>query len=424
LYNKFINCESKLRIYLQLTFTIFLFSSSSRSQNLILNPGFENYSYFSNNWDNIYGVIPYWSSFGGAEWYHTNNTVPITGNNCGTPYCGTVPNNMAGRQQPHSGSAYVGFNAYFRNSFSYREMLFAPLTDSLEVGKRYCVSFYTSLADTANYALSLLSALFVKDSAYIFNQNAADWQNWTSYFTPQVTNTSGFLSSKTNWMKVEEDFEADSAYKYMFIGEFTNVVLHDTLYVAGGMANFGNPFAYYYIDDVSVTLLNEPTSAALTDTIIATENTLIQLGNNTNTNANYLWSPALNISDVNNANPTLYVSQSGWYHVQKTQCSYVTYDSVYVQANPVGISEYGTRSNVFSLVPNPNNGEFSLINTLNKTTTGTLFIYDSTGKLIETQVIKDQNSIDVKLKVTNGIYFLRLADASNTSIYLGKILVK
>ena len=75
-------------------------------------------------------------------------------------------------------------------------------------------------------------------------------------------------------------------------------------------------------------------------------------------------------------------------------------------------------------MPNPNNGEFSLINTLNKYTTGTLFIYDSTGKLIETQVIKHQSSIDVKLKVPNGIYFLRLADASNVSIYLGKILVR
>lgn len=369
------------------------------------------------------GIIPFWSSFALTDWFNSNNIIPATGNNCNSQFCTTVPKNFQGTQTPNSGLGYSGFYAYFRNSFSYREMLFAPLTDSLEVGKRYCVSFYTSLADTANYALSLLSALFVKDSAYIFNQNAADWQNWTSYFTPQVTNTSGFLSSKTNWMKVEEDFEADSSYKYMFIGEFTNIVLHDTLYVPGGRIT-PNPFAYYYIDDVSVTLLDEATSAALTDTLIATENTVIQLGNNTNINANYVWSPALNISDVNNANPTLYVSQSGWYHVQKTQCSYVTYDSVYVQANPVGISEYGTRSNVFSLVPNPNNGEFSLINTLNKTTTGTLFIYDSTGKLIETQVIKDQNSIDVKLKVTNGIYFLRLADASNTSIYLGKILVK
>jgi hypothetical protein len=412
----------KLRIVIG--FICVLLNTTTQAQNLIPNPNFEQYYYNDNNFNNIPGQIPYWSSIEGCEWFHLNNITPLTGNNCNFQYCTTAPKNLAGTQMPHYGQGYTGFYSYLRNSFSYREMLYVPLTDSLEIGKQYCVSFYVSLADTANYAHSLLSALFVKDTIYLTNRSLSNWQTWTNYFTPQVTNNSGFLSSKTNWMKVEGSFIADSAYKYMVIGEFTNVVLHDTLYVPGGMANFGNPFAYYYVDDVSVILLDEPVSAALSDTIIATENTVIQLGNNTNINANYAWSPALNISDVNNANPTLYVTQSGWYHVQKTQCSYVTYDSVYVKANLVRISEYGTRSNVFSLVPNPNNGEFSLINTLNKYTTGTLFIYDSTGKLIETQVIKHQSSIDVKLKVPNGIYFLRLADASNVSIYLGKILVR
>ncbi len=414
------NC--KLRIVIG--FICVLLNTITQAQNLIPNPGFEQVFFNDNNLGNIQTSTYYWTNIGSGDWFHVNNINPQTTNICSNPYCASVPKNGAGHQNPHLGSAYAGFISYNRNSFSNREMLYVPLTDSLEIGKQYCVSFYVSLADTANYAHSLMSALFIRDTIHLFDKVIYSPADWTNYFAPQVTNTSGFLSSKTNWMKVENYFTADSAYKYMVIGEFTNLVLHDTLYVPGGMANFGNPFAYYYVDDVSVTLLDEAVRAALTDTIIATENTVIQLGNNTNINANYVWSPALNISDVNNANPTLYVTQSGWYHVQKTQCSYVTYDSVYVQANPVGISENGTRSNVFSLVPNPNNGEFSLINTLNKYTTGTLFIYDSTGKLIETQVIKHQSSIDVKLKVPNGIYFLRLADASNVSIYLGKILVR
>lgn len=411
-----------MKSYLQLTFMIFLFSHTSQSQNFILNSSFEDVLTNVNNLGNIQNTS-YWSGFGSIDWFHVNNIYPLISNDCASQFCTNAPNNYFGRQQAHLGSAYAGFNAYFRNSFSYREMLFAPLADSLIVGKRYCVSFYTSLADTANYALSLLSALFVKDSAYIFNKNIDDWQNWTSYFAPQITNNSGFLSSKTDWMKVEDDFEADSAYKYMYIGQFTNLVLHDTLYVPGGKAT-ANPFAYYYIDDVSVTELDEPVSAAITDTIIANENTVIQLGNNTNINANYLWSPSVNVSDVNNPNPNLYVTQSGWYHVQKTQCSYITYDSVYVKANPIGINEYNAQNTLFSLLPNPNNGKFVLQNKLNKSTNGILFIYDITGKLIGEMPVNDAINIDVELQNASGIYFLRLADKNNASIYLGKVLVK
>ena len=417
LYNNLASLIKK-RHRVNLCLFCFVLFCECKAQNLVPNPSFETYYQNESQGDNIPGVIPFWSSVGPIDWFHLNNNVPPL------PYLATLPNNYLGRQLPRTGIAYAGFFSYLRNSFSTREMPFVPLNDSLEINKQYCVSFYLSMADTANYANSLMSALFMKDTTYLYDKVTYSPIDWTNYFTPQVTNTSGFLSSTTSWMKVENSFVADSTYKYMVIGLFTNLVLHDTLYVPGGQFSWSNPYGYYYLDDVSVTLLDEPVSAALSDTIITTDTSTIQLGNNININASYIWSPALNISDVSSPNPILNVTQSGWYYVQKTQCSYVTYDSVYVKANLVRISEYGTRSNVFSLVPNPNNGEFSLINTLNKYTTGTLFIYDSTGKLIETQVIKHQSSIDVKLKVPNGIYFLRLADASNVSIYLGKILVR
>jgi hypothetical protein len=225
-------------------------------------------------------------------------------------------------------------------------------------------------------------------------------------------------------MKVENSFVADSTYKYMVIGLFTNLVLHDTLYVPGGQFSWSNPYGYYYLDDVSVTLLDEPVSAALSDTIITTDTSTIQLGNNININASYIWSPALNISDVSSPNPILNVTQSGWYHVQKTQCSYVTYDSVYVKANPVGLKKYNYENELFTLQPNPNNGEFVLLNKLNKMTSGTLFIYDAQGALVEEIPLKEQNTIRVKLNNCKGIYFLRLVDENNATVYLGKTLIE
>jgi hypothetical protein len=403
--------------------TCILFGLLSKAQNLVPNPGFEQFFFNDNNYNNIPGAIPFWSSVAGCEWLHSNNINPMTGNNCGFQYCTTVPKNLAGNQYPNNGSGYAGFYSYKRNSFSNREMLYVPLIDTLEINKQYCVSFYVSLADTANYAHSLLSALFIKDTVHLFDKVISDWQNWTNYFAPQVTNNSGFLSSKTNWMKVEGSFVADSAYKYMVIGLFTNVVLHDTMYVAGGMANFGNPFGYYYVDDVSVTAIDEPVNAALTDTLVTTDTSIVQLGNNSNINATYVWWPADNLSNVNSPNPSLNVIQSGWYYVQKTQCSYFTYDSVYVKANPTGLKGFADYNKKFKLYPNPNNGKFTLQHLSNETSTGTLIVSDVLGNTLLQMPFA--NRAEIKIDNTNckGIYFIKVINEDNKIIYIGKAIV-
>lgn len=421
--NSFNQLRSKSKIYFRLAIILLCFSTKLNSQNLIPNPGFEDVLQNVNDINNLGYCTNQWSGFGSTEWFHLNNLNPSLNNACNSPYCTSVPKNMVGHQLPNNGSAYAGFASYFRNSFSAREMIFVSLTDSLDEGKAYCVSFYVSLADTANYAHSLLSALFVKDSIYMLNQAAANPMTFTDYFAPQITNSTGFLSSKTAWMHVEEYFVADSAYKYMFIGEFTNVVQHDTLYVPGGMVS-ANPFAYYYIDDVSVVWLKKPAIAAVSDTIEATLNTVIQLGNNVGSDATYQWWPADNISNATDANPNLLVTQSAWYYVQKTQCKYITYDSVYVQANPVGLNEYNNENGLYSLQPNPSNGEFVLTNKLNKATTGTLFVYDIMGKLVKHFYFVDEIDLNVTLKETKGVYFLRLVDNENSTLFHSKIVVE
>lgn len=411
-----------IRQKLVLMFVLTVISNNYRAQNFVPNSSFEmvdsNQNYVANLLD-----TDFWSALASVDWYHVNNTEPQTGTQCGTPYCVTVPKNMAGWQQPKTGLAYAGFGSYYKFSPASREFPFIALNDTLAIGKAYCVSFFVSLADTANFAHSLLGACFITDTNYLYTINGAS-PTWHAQFSPQVTNTTGFLSSKTDWMKVEGSFIADSAYTALIIGEFSNVTAHDTLRVPGGNPNTPNPFSYYYLDDVSVTELDEPVSAAATDTIVTNEFTLIQLGDSSNINATYLWSPSLNISDVNSPSPNLYVTQSGWYYVQKTQCSYVTYDSVYVKANPVGLKKYNYENGLFTLQPNPNNGEFVLQNKLNKTITGTLFIYDSQGALVEEIPLKEQNTIRVKLNNCKGIYFLRLVDENNTTVYLGKTLIE
>jgi hypothetical protein len=245
---------------------------------------------------------------------------------------------------------------------------------------------------------------------------------WQFHVTPQALNNGPFITDTLNWTKVEMSFVADSAYQWITIGSFTDSLTTDSIRVSNAPGGFQG--AYYYIDDIFLTTLDEPASAALTDTLVATENTVIQLGNNTNTNATYVWSPADNVSDINSPSPNLYVTQSGWYYVQKTQCSYVTYDSVYVKANPVGINEYSFNNNLYSLQPNPNNGEFVLQHKLNKQITGTLLVYDAMGKLIYKQSINNEKETQVKITQTSGVYFVKLLSENNEVIYVGKVIIQ
>jgi hypothetical protein len=71
-------------------------------------------------------------------------------------------------------------------------------------------------------------------------------------YTPQIQNTSANpLTSKAQWMLVQDTLYAQGGELYMTIGNFMADSLSDTVFVGGGI-NQAN-FAYYYIDDVSVT---------------------------------------------------------------------------------------------------------------------------------------------------------------------------
>ncbi len=410
---------------LVLVFLLAVIITNYRAQNYVPNGSFDlvdtNQNYISNIWD-----TEAWSGTSSVDWYHVYNTEPQIVTQCGTPYCVTVPKNWAGWQQPKTGLAYAGFLGYYKLTPTIRELPFVALSDTLEIGKPYCVSFFVSLADTANFAHSLLSACFITDTNYLYTINYSS-PTWHAQFNPQVTNTTGFLSSKTDWMKVEGYFVADSAYTALIIGEFSNVTAHDTLRVPGGNINAPNPFSYYYLDDVSVTELDEPVNAAATDTIVTNEFTFIQLGDSSNINATYLWSPSLNISNVNSPSPNLYVTQSGWYYVQKTQCSYVTYDSVYIKANPVGIVDYEQQKKQFKLYPNPNNGLFELNNKTGKAISGKYLVTDLLGKHIMEQFIKVESSIAIDLTeytLKPGVYFVKLLSENNEVIYVGKVIIQ
>lgn len=225
-----------------------LFYCTNAQQNLVPNGSFEdtvkcpiNINYIENAvfWINPTCLTP--------DLFHECN-------NNGNGYVG-VPANYFGFQYARTGVAYAGIGTFYKNgSESSREYIQTHLLDTLTKGKRYCVSFYASLADSMDYATNKLGAYF---SDTIISSPANEFNYCLPFtFMPQVLNTYQSLTNKTEWIEINGSFIANGGELYVTIGNFFSNANADTIYVGNG---FFSPFkaAHYYIDDVSVYLCED-----------------------------------------------------------------------------------------------------------------------------------------------------------------------
>lgn len=205
------------------------------STNLVLNPGFEdtlgcpqgqNSVYLAHYWNNATASSP--------DFFHTCSPQTFSGVH--------IPNNYWGYQDARTGNAYAGFAAFVSTMNNAREYIEGELTDSLIPQKKYCISFYISLAGTSNIACNNIGIYF-SPTLQIVNTLT------TLPFIPQFKD-SIVRADTTAWMHVTGDFIATGGEKYFIIGNFSRDSLTnaDTLYTFPNQSNA----AYYYIDDVKV----------------------------------------------------------------------------------------------------------------------------------------------------------------------------
>ncbi len=194
-----------MKKYLSFFFFITMMSTfgNSKAQNLIPNPSFE---------DTVacpyqYGQIDFalgWNSFGGTPDYL---------NSCDQTNYVSVPSNSFGIQNARSGKAYAGMLTYEING-TYREYLACQLSQTLEIGQKYFVSYWISLGDKVGFrvATNKQGAKFTT-SQYSFN-NPIPTNNFSPIYSDSI------ISDTVNWVQIKGSLIADSAYKYLVIGEF------------------------------------------------------------------------------------------------------------------------------------------------------------------------------------------------------------
>jgi len=226
----------------QLIFTLLLFLPflNCRSQNLVPNGDFEQYSGCPIGQGRIDSAIP-WSrpTDGGTSDYY---------NTCYTTYGVGIPVNFMGYQNARSGNAYAGlFTFSFGSSIEYREYIQVKLTDTLKAGRCYHFEMFINLSNKSKVNASNIGAHF---SDTMVSKGGLFVPSYDTILNliPQINNTIGNYPDTLNWRLVQGDFIAQGNEEYMVLGNFDSNSLIDSVINSGNLANN----TYLYIDDVSL----------------------------------------------------------------------------------------------------------------------------------------------------------------------------
>jgi hypothetical protein len=208
---------------MKLTFLLLLIPFFSFGQNLVPNPSFE---------DTINCNLPkFWYSIIGTPDYF-NKCDLINGNN--------TPSNWAGYQNALGGKSYIGLIGYFIGGGSIREIVGVNLLNNLSIGQKYFISIKISLADSSKYGSNNIGVAF-----YTYNPTSlAIINNYTKVHSNII------ISDTTNWITIFGAFTADSTYGILAIGNLYN----DSFTSTDTVSNSHFPMAYYYIDDVCLSI--------------------------------------------------------------------------------------------------------------------------------------------------------------------------
>lgn len=233
---------------------VLFFGTAIQAQNLVVNPSFEQTASNCGN----FGGEGFRSDLD-ATWNNANSNVP--GDSCSSPDlfapCNTVfgisvtgvPNNELGWQQPRTGDRYVGLITYSLGS-NYREYIQGRTSAPLVAGQQYCVSMFVSKGDKVPYATNNMGVYF-SNNEYLRD---ACVDGSLIPVTPHLNYTCSPITDTLNWVRLQWNYVATGGEQFFVIGNFftnANTIIQNT-----GPSSL-NPYAYYYIDDVSIVATDE-----------------------------------------------------------------------------------------------------------------------------------------------------------------------
>ena len=385
-------------------FVLFCFALKTKSQNLVPNPSFEQYSDCNN---------PYVTN--SVFWCPLMNggSLPACLTPCQANSYIRAPRQYADAcfqsyQSVRTGVVYSSLTIYTQSA-SQQESGHSQvkLIDTLKAGKIYCVTYYVSLWNNSRYSIDKLGALLTPSSFPCYvpgNPTVAIAGN----YTPQVVSTPGVaLEDTLGWMEISGSFTAIGNEIYLTLGDF---FLHSQHYIKDSYPTNCNGLADYYVDDVSVEEVE--IAKAKNDTLIYQGDSTI-IGLNNSEAALFSWQPTAGLSCTNCPNPKASPTITTTYTVTKTQCKSVTTDVITITVSPTGVREMSYELGMMSLIPNPTNG---LLTITSKYNFEKIELFGVTGQVLLSETVNDKTHQLHLQNLAEGIYFVKIVYANGQSV--------
>lgn len=251
----------KIQTYTRIIFLVLVICSNiSLAQNLVLNPSFEQTNvtcgaFSAEGFNNL------------IDWDRANSNT--AGDSCTTPdlfsACNVIfgtnaptfmPSSALGFQYSRTGTRHAGFITHSQAPFTgctqmngdgWREYVQGRTSSPLVAGQTYCVSFFVSLPDQVAWGSNNIGVYFTQNGYY---QDACAGTNQISV-TPQLNYNCSAIMDTVNWVRLQWNYTATGGERYFVIGNFFNSA-NTTRQCSNSAAGNTNPFAYYFIDDVSI----------------------------------------------------------------------------------------------------------------------------------------------------------------------------
>lgn len=163
-----------------------------------------------------------------------------------------APDNLYGRETPADGNNYAGIVAFSYGDKTPRTYIMTELLGPMKAGLKYCVRFDVSLADNSKYAVNNIGA-HVSKKAFSFEEKKSILSE-----THIKHSKNKIFNATFGWETVCNVITAEGGEKYVTIGNFspTKETKNEKTIKPKGSNAKQYAEAYYYIDNVSVFLLD------------------------------------------------------------------------------------------------------------------------------------------------------------------------
>ncbi len=238
-----LNIKSIVSVLAIIPIGLITFNVFAQEENLVSNPSFETLEGKLKALGCIENAVG-WSSPTGvrADVFTPSKVVEINS-----------PENIYGKEDAREGTNYAGIVAYSFGDAMPRSYIMAKLNTPLKKGMKYCVKFNLSLSEASKYACNQLGVNF---AAKPF---ATDSKTAIIEKTHVLNSKNKIFSAMFNWEQVCGVYYAEGGEKFITIGNFTSNENTKNEKIKKDPKNKTASIAgsYYYIDDVSVSMITE-----------------------------------------------------------------------------------------------------------------------------------------------------------------------